>query len=234
MTPAPDPFPVLLIVHISAGRGCVAVGLAPILTRKGSRLHRLSGRAFAVLMTVLLLCAWAMTALRPDAYFLALSSAASLTLFSGLRVLGRKRPDLHPADGARPLDWIATLGALGVGALILWLALTGRSDAPPQILIALAYGSLSIGGWDLWRFSRPLDWPFSSQLWMYEHLWKMLGAYSAVLSAFSGNFLTALPPPWSALWPTILFQSLSVVWLAVLLVRKRRRRVAACGRPSLS
>ena len=220
-------FTSLLIVHVGAGLCAVAVGLMPVLTRKGSRLHRLSGRVFAGLMTLLLVAAWAMTALHPDAYFLGLSAAASVTLFSGLRVLRRKRPDLLSGDRARPLDWIATIAAVAVGLLVLWLAITGRSDAPPQILIALAYGSLSLGAWDLWRFARPLDWPFSPDLWTYEHLWKMLGAYSAVLSAFSGNFLTALPPPWSALWPTVLFQSLSIVWIAVLLVRKRRRPVRA-------
>jgi len=51
---------------------------------------------------------------------------------------------------------------------------------------------------------------------------KMLGAYGAVLSAFSGNFLTALPEPWSQLWPSLLFQPLSVIWVAVLILRKRR------------
>ncbi|HEX8471739.1 MAG TPA: hypothetical protein VF633_11560, partial [Brevundimonas sp.] len=63
---------------------------------------------------------------------------------------------------------------------------------------------------------------FSPELWTYEHLWKMVGAYSAVLSAFSGNFLRFPAPPWSALWPTILFQFVSIVWIGVLLVRKRR------------
>lgn len=221
------PFLALLTVHIAAGLCAVLVGVLPIVTRKGSRLHRLSGRVFAVLMTTLLVCAWAMTALRPDVYFLGLSATASLTLFSGLRVLGRKRPDLRPSDRARPLDWLATLGIVAVGLLIVWLVLTRRSDAPLAIAIALAYGSLSLGGWDLWRFARPLDWPFSPDLWTYEHLWKMVGAYSAVLSAFSGNFLTFLPPPWSALWPTVLFQSLSIVWIGVLLVRKRRPDLAS-------
>jgi len=223
----PDPFLPLLIVHISTGFCAVLIGVVPILTRKGSRLHRLSGRVFAVLMTTLLVCAWGMTALRPNAYFLALSSAASLGLFSGLRVLGRKRPDLRATDRARPIDWVATLGAVGIGCLTIWLALTGQGDAPPQILIALAYGSLSLGGWDLWRFARPLDWPFSPELWTYEHLWKMLGAYSAVWSAFAGNFLTFVPSPWSALWPTVVLQSLSLIWLVTLLVRKRRAPVPA-------
>jgi uncharacterized membrane protein len=223
----PDPFLPLLIVHIGAGFCAVLVGVMPILTRKGSRLHRLSGRVFAVLMITLLVCAWGMTALRPNAYFLALSSAATIGLFSGLRVLGRKRPDLRAADHAKLLDWLATLGAFGIGVFTVWLALNGFGDAPPQILIALAYGSLSLAGWDLWRFARPTDWPFSPDLWMYEHLWKMIGAYSAVWSAFAGNFLTFVPQPWSALWPTVVLQSLSLIWLLALLVRKRRRLVAA-------
>ena len=220
-------FTTLLIIHIGAGFCAVAVGVMPILTRKGSRLHRLSGQVFAGLMTILLICAWAMTALRPDPYFLGLSATASLTLFSGLRVLGRKRPDLNRQDRARPLDWIVTLAALAIGLLTVSMAIVGYGDAPPQILIALAYGALSMASWDLWRFSRPLDWPFSPRLWTYEHLWKMLGAYSAVLSAFSGNFLAFLPPPWSALWPTILFQSLTVIWIGVLVIRGRARPVAA-------
>jgi hypothetical protein len=216
------PFTALLFVHIGAGFCAVLIGVLPVLSRKGSRLHRRSGRIFATLMTVLLICAWGMTALRPDAYFLGLSSTASLTLFSGLRVLGRKRPDLRPGERARPLDWIVTLGAAAIGVLVIGLAGSGRGSGPPQILIALAWGVLSLAGWDLWRFARPRDWPFSPELWLYEHLWKMLGAWSAVLSAFSGNFLSFLPPPWSALWPTVVFQSLTVVWIGVLLVRKRR------------
>jgi uncharacterized membrane protein len=223
----PDPFLPLLIVHIGAGFCAVLVGVMPILTRKGSRLHRLSGSVFAVLMITLLVCAWGMTALRPNAYFLALSSAATIGLFSGLRVLGRRRPDLRAADHAKLLDWLATLGAFGIGVFTVWLALNGFGDAPPQILIALAYGSLSLAGWDLWRFARPTHWPFSPDLWMYEHLWKMIGAYSAVWSAFAGNFLTFVPQPWSALWPTVVLQSLSLIWLLALLVRKRRRLVAA-------
>lgn len=215
-------YPLLLAVHIAAGLGTVLIGIAPVLTRKGSRAHRVFGRTFAVLMAVLLVCAWAMTALKMNTYLLALSASASLTLFSGLRVLGRKRPDLTRADRATALDWGVTLALASVGLIILALVLTGHSSGPPAISIALVYAALSMGGWDVWRFARPTDWPFSPELWRYEHLWKMLGAYSAVLSAFSGNFLRFLPPPWSALWPTLLFQALTVIWIAVLVLRRRR------------
>ena len=221
-------YPLLLAVHIIAGLAAVLIGIAPVLTRKGSRLHRLTGRAFAVLMAVLLAAAWAMTAIRMNAYLLALSASATLTLFSGLRVLGRKRPDLRRSDRATTLDWIVTVALASVGAMVLGLLLNGRGSGPSAVAVALVYATFSMGGWDLWRFARPTDWPFSPELWRYEHLWKMLGAYSAVLSAFSGNFLRFVPAPWSALWPTLLFQTLTVIWIAVLVVQSRRRlRTAA-------
>ncbi len=210
-----------LILHVTAGLGAVVVGFIPLLTRKGSRAHRLWGQLFVGLMTTLLACAWVMTALHFNSYFLALSATASLTLFSGVRVLKRKRPDLRPEDRAKALDWAAALGALAIGVWVLVLILIGRSNGPATVSAALAVGAIQLSLWDVWRFARPRDWPFSADLWRYEHLVKMLGAHSAVLSAFSGNFLTALPQPWSQLWPTVLFHSLAVIWVATLIVRRR-------------
>ena len=220
-------FSSFLIVHISTGLCAVLVGVLPIVTRKGGRAHRLWGRVFVTLMTTLLVCAWVMTALRFNTYFLALSATASLSLFSGVRVLRRKRPDLRTTDRAQALDWAATPGVIAVGLWVLGLLATGRSHGPATVSAALAFSALTMGAWDVWRFSAPKSWPFSPGLWTYEHLAKMLGAYSAVLSAFSGNFLTALPAPWSQLWPTVLFQCLIIAWIATLLVRKRRPRLCA-------
>ncbi|ATQ42505.1 hypothetical protein [Caulobacter mirabilis] len=217
-----------LVLHVGCGLLATLGGLAPLLTRKGSRAHRLSGRVFAGLMAVLLVCAWLMTALRFSAYFTALSATATLGLVSGLRVLGRKRPDLRAGDRARPIDWAVTLAAVGVGLWILALLANGRTGGGGvAVTMALATSALLLGGWDLWRFLRPTDWPFSPDLWTYEHLAKMLGAYSAVLSAFSGNFLTALPTPWSQLWPSILFQVLAIGWITVLAARRRRGLASA-------
>lgn len=210
-----------LALHVGCGFILVAVGLLPILTRKGSRLHRWAGRTFVVLISALLTAAWVMTALRFNAYFAALSATATLTVFSGTRVLRRKRPDRDPRQRATWLDWAATLAVVGVGAWVLTLLLTGRTTSPRPTTIALVYACFVYGGWDLWRFARPTDWPFSPNLWTYEHLVKMLSAYGAVLSAFSGNFLTFLPTPWSQLWPTLFFQPLALIWIVVLVLRRR-------------
>ena len=212
-----------LALHIFCGFALVVVGLLPILTRKGSRLHRLSGRTFVILMSVLLAAAWTMTIVHFNAYFAALSATATLTLFSGVRVLRRKRPDLDPRQRATALDWIVTLTVLAIGGWVLFLVVTGQTGRNGAVAMALVYGAFTLGGWDLWRFARPMDWPFSPDLWTYEHLLKMLGAYGAVLSAFSGNFLTFLPTPWSQLWPTLVFQPIALIWIAGLILRRRRR-----------
>lgn len=218
-----------LAIHIGCGFALVAVGLVPILSRKGSRLHRWSGRIFVALMSVLLAAAWMMTLLRFNAYFAALSATATITVFSGTRVLRRKRPDLDLRQRATPLDWTATLAVLAVGAWVLILALQGRTGGKAAVSAALVYAAFTYGGWDLWRFARPTAWPFSPCLWRYEHVLKMLSAYGAVISAFSGNFLTVLPTPWSQLWPTLLFQPMAVIWIAVLILRRRRRRPPAAA-----
>jgi len=219
-------FSPVLALHVAAGFVAAAAGLVPIVSVKGSRLHRWSGRVFAGLMSVLLAAAWVMTALHFNPYFAALSATATITAFSGLRVLGRKRPDLDVRQRARPLDWALTLAVVGIGLWILVLLVQGRTGGKTAVSAALVYAALTYGGWDLWRFARPTAWPFSPNLWTYEHLVKMLSAYGAVLSAFSGNFLTFLPTPWSQLWPTLLFQPMAVIWILALARRGRRRAIA--------
>jgi hypothetical protein len=117
-----------------------------------------------------------------------------------------------------------TLALVAIGVWVLVLVVQGRTGNKAAVSGALVYAAFAYGGWDLWRFARPTDWPFSPNLWTYEHLVKMLSAYGAVLSAFSGNFLTFLPTPWSQLWPTLVFQPMAAIWIAVLVLRGRRRR----------
>ncbi len=216
-----------LAVHITCGFVCTLLGLVPLLTRKGGRNHRRSGRLFAYLMGVLLGAAWIMTALHFSLYFLALSAMATLGLFSGVRVLRRKRPDITPADRATALDWTATVCIVGISAWTLYASLSGGTGGGSTVSLALAASGLTYGGYDIWRFCAPSAWPFTPKLWLYEHLVKMIGAYSAVMSAFSGNFIRFIPAPWSQLWPSIVFQLLAIAWIIILVMQDRARNRTA-------
>lgn len=226
----PSLFHLLLAVHLVAGTGALFSGVPPMLVRKGGEAHARWGRLFAGCMVVVIATAAGMTALAWRPYFAALSLAAAMTAFSGMRVLRRKRPDLRREDRARPLDWTVTLAGLAGAAVLAVMAGSGRAGGNPTVVWSLVGVSLTYGLWDLYRFSFPAGWPMFSRLWLFEHLVKMLGAYGAVVGAFSGSVAARwLPDPWKQLWSTILFLLLTAVF-----AWRHARRPVQAAQPALA
>ena len=219
----------LLVVHIVAGTIAVAVGHVahvvrkPVERRAGAHLR--SGRLFLYAMAVVIGTSIALTLVSFNPYFAGLTAAATVAVFSGYRVLGRKRPDVTPSHRARPLDWIVTLLILAVGVFLTALAATGRVTQNLPVVYSLGAGSTAYALYDLYRFARPAAFPFTPNLWLYEHLVKMIGGYFGAVAAFSGSVLLLLPPPWRQLWATTLGQVLAVVF--VLYYRRRLRDAKA-------
>lgn len=95
----------LLAAHIAAGTVAVVVGLAALVAPKPvgrqARAHRRAGRVFLYSMAVVVGTATVLTLLSLNAYFAGLTAASTVAVFSGYRVLGRKRPDLDASHRAR-------------------------------------------------------------------------------------------------------------------------------------
>jgi hypothetical protein len=221
----------LLVAHICAGSLAVIVGLVALLTLKpvapqAGRAHKKSGRLFLYSMCVVIGTATVLTLISLNPYFAGLTAAATVAVFSGYRVLRRKRPDLDAAQRAHAVDWIVTLLILAVGLLLVALGASGRIVRNLPVVYSLGVGSVLYAAYDLYRFARPLAFPFSENLWLYEHLVKMLGGYFGAVAAFSGSVLVLLPEPWRQLWATSLGQTLAVV-LVVYYRRKLKARPKA-------
>ena len=211
---------ILLVAHIIAGSLAVVVGLVALVTPKpvraiaataAGRAHKKSGRLFLCTMCVVIGTATVLTLISLNPYFAGLTAASAVAVFSGYRVLGRKRPDLNAHHAARPLDWIVTLVIFVVGVLLIALGAAGGITKNLPVVYSLGVGSVLYAGYDLYRFARPLAFPFSPNLWLYEHLVKMIGGYFGAVAAFSGSVLLLLPEPWRQLWATSLGQTLAVV-----------------------
>lgn len=212
----------VLIVHIVAGTVAVLIGAVPLIAAKGGAFHRRWGARFMLVMVAVLTTAIVLTVVGRSPYFAGLTASATLTLFSGWRVLKRRRPDLHAAHRASAIDWAVTLACTAVALALLWLGHGGGVMANLPVLLSLAYGTLLYAAWDFWRFIAPLSRPYSPQLWLYEHIVKIIGAYFATVAAFSGSVLQFLPPPWKQLWAVSLGQILAIMF--VVRYRKRARR----------
>jgi hypothetical protein len=234
----------LLVTHIIAGSLAVVIGLVALVTRKpvrataaaattAGRAHQKSGRLFLYAMCVVIGTAAVLTLLSLNPYFAGLTAASALAVFSGYRVLSRKRPDLNACDRARALDWLVTLVILAVGLLLIALGASGGITRNLPVVYSLGVGSALYAGYDLYRFARPLARPFSPNLWLYEHLVKMIGGYFGAVAAFSGSVLVLLPEPWRQLWATALGQTLAIV-LVLYYRRKLNTRKPLDGRADVA
>ncbi|HYP25448.1 MAG TPA: hypothetical protein VE262_01905 [Blastocatellia bacterium] len=176
-----------------------------------SSAHRRSGAAFLWSMAVVITTAAVLTVIKFNPYFAGLTASATIAVFSGYRVLGRKRPDLGPSQRATTLDWVVTILVFMTGVLLTGLGASGGIASNLAVVYALGGGCVLYASYDLYRFTWPVSFPFSPNLWLYEHLVKMIGGYFGAVAAFSGSVLVLLPAPWRQLWATTLGQILAVV-----------------------
>jgi hypothetical protein len=105
---------------------------------------------------------------------------------------------------------LVAAGSLAVGvAYLFYLRGADGNWAPPVVYSTLAALAV-VTGYDLlkhgWLHERLRSW------WLYEHIYKMLSAYSAILSAFTGTVLPGFKP-YSQLGPSVL-----CLWLIVFFI----------------
>lgn len=206
---------VLRGVHIAAGVAALATFAVPLVTKKGSPLHRRVGRAYVYAMYGVVFAAFAVVAVRLATVeasrraqplflgFVALLSFAAC--FHGVRVLGQKgrtAPVTSPIDLAVPVVLAAaSLGmaafGLATGFSLGWMfAPLGLAVAVPQL-----------------RTLRTV--PEGKRWWLRAHLRGMIVAVIGTLTAFlvvnAGRLLPSMGVlPWFL--PTIVGVPAMLVW----------------------
>jgi uncharacterized membrane protein len=196
-----SPESVTLGSHVVAGFVALFAGAGALLTKKGGYRHRRLGRAYVYAMTFVSASALALYVFdpTPTRLFLALVAVFSFYfVFSGFRVLSRKRP----ADDPAGLDWVAvgllTVSGAGLVAMGAWAALSGSGFAP----VVLVFGGIgtAFGLRDVRQFRTGTSDP---RAWFFEHLTRMSAGYIATVTAFSSVNFLFLPEVARWLWPTL-------------------------------
>lgn len=191
----------VLAAHVLTGFLALFAGAGALVTRKGGRRHRLLGRGYVYAMTFVAGSSLALYAFTPSdtRLFLALVAVFSYYfVFSGYRVLARKRPGDDPA----PLDWAAVglLTLAGAGLLVMGAlqALDGVDFATVMLVfgaIATAFGLADVRGFRADDRDR--------LAWLTGHLVRMCAGYIATVTAFSTVNFAFLPTVARWLWPTL-------------------------------
>lgn len=206
-----------LLIHITAGTVALIVGIIILFSAKGSRFHLRFGRYFVYLLAIVVstgFLGWLF--FRSNSFLLMLTILAGYNTYSGYRIVKLKENKLPTLEVCIPLVALAT----GIFYLI-WLM---RSDTlwSPAVIYPTLSGLVLVTVYDLLKFfvlhHRIRHW------WLYEHIYKIISAFSAILSAFVGTVLPNFKP-YSQIGPSTLCIALIIffIWKQVLKPRKVRR-----------
>jgi len=191
-------------IHISMGIVGILVGLLPLFSEKGSKLHINSGRIYLGVLSVVVFTAFLGSILfefRPFLFLLTLICFYSA--FAGYRALKVK--------GRRPalIDHSVTIVTLVV--VILYILLVDMNHAEmnkPVVYSTLATLLLYII-YDVGKLFYSKQW--LAKAWIYDHIVRIISSYSALLSAFAGTVLADYKP-YSQLVPSVLCILLMLVY----------------------
>ncbi len=167
----------LIVVHVILGSVAFLVGGITLLSKKGSALHKASGKLFyhSMLVSVSLTL---VVALLPNHFSPTLFHIGILSLYfliGGNRSIRFKQRD-HQLYFDKLLAYTIVLSSL---AIILYSLLWDNNLNPLRIV----FGSFGIifGAIDIALFNHPNK---LKKTWLMLHLSKMLGGYTAAVTAF--------------------------------------------------
>lgn len=190
----------LLIIHVVAGITCFVSGLVSILTKKGGKPHRLSGKVYFNSMVVVVISAAVIAQYRQNTFLLLISIFAFYFTWAGIRSV-RIKP-FKPAW----IDWVFLV--LGLVTSVVMIA--------SWKLILVVFGLLFFVNLiqETILFIRAVTKkPIPRIQYMIRHLSMMLGSYIATTTAFLVTNVQSFQPAWIPwLAPTIIGTPLIVYY----------------------
>ena len=172
-------------VHVAFGSAALLLGAIQVFRTKGDRFHGQTGhwflKLFSVVITTAILGVFIFE-FRP--FLLALTFSAAYGCIAGYRVivLKGKRPQL--------VDNLISIAGL-LFSVIFALSMNAQNYDMPLVTIYATLGGISsYCTYDIARNIVSISWLEAT--WLHEHIFKMISAFAALLSAASGSLLPTL------------------------------------------
>ena len=201
-----------IAIHIAAGSLALVIGLIAIVVRKGKKLHKLAGRLFLILMTIVILTGLiGVFIFGRNTFLLVITVLSGYLAFSGYRAIKAKSNSPKFTDIS-----ICLLSLISVSYFLYYFKSIGMVWSPVIIYSTVGYLLLMIT-YDLGRYFIPAK--TYANLWIHEHILKMVSAFSGLLSAFSGTVFPQYQP-YSQFIPSILGTLIAIYFMIYVSNRK--------------
>jgi uncharacterized membrane protein len=194
-----------IALHVLAGSTALVLGLIALISKKGKKLHVKSGTFFLRIMTVIIFTALlGVFVFGRNTILLIVTVLSAYSAFSGYRTLQTKSNEPKLLDVA--------VAIMAISTVIYFLYYFKRIGFywPLATTYATVGGLLLLVAYDLFRYLLPKA--NYGKLWLYEHIYKMIGAFTALVAAFTG---TVFPnaKPYSQVLPSAVGTTLALAFV---------------------
>jgi hypothetical protein len=206
-----------ILIHVIAGSVALLSGIIALIARKGRKFHKDTGKVFLICLTIVISTGLlGVFIFGRNTFLLVITVLSGYLGFSGYRTLQTKSNQPKLIDIS-----IALLSLLSVLYFLYYFKSIGMIWSSVIIYSTVGY-LIFIITYDFFRYLLPAS--TYSNLWLYEHILKMVSAFSGLLSAFSGTVFPQYQP-YSQFLPSV-FGTLIAIGFMINSYRKRFRKVS--------
>ena len=187
----------ILILHVAAGTTALLVGLVPMFSQKGSKLHNRTGLVYVWCMIIVAITALLVCVLKPFGMLrLFLTGIAVMSFYlcmTGWRITKQKKSGPTKADKILAyVTLVVSIAMMGFGAYLL----TGGLS--PFAFLFPLFGFLTFRNalYDIKSFGKTPE----KMHWFYHHITRMGGSYIATFTAFLVNNVYRMLPEDAPAW----------------------------------
>lgn len=184
-----------IVIHVTTGTAALLLGLVALLSKKGGSIHKRCGLIFLFIIAIVILTALlGVLAFGANRFLIALTMLSGYHAFSGYRVIKSK--------SNRPKTWdiLVSMLTLSSGIYFLYYLDSIGMIWSPVIIYSTVGALFVVIAYDFLRYLIKAE--RYKNIWLFEHIYKMIAAFTALLAAFIG---TVLPQyhPYSQFLPSI-------------------------------
>lgn len=202
-----------IVMHVTAGLIALISGLIILLVQKGGKAHRKIGRTFLVLLAIVVITGlFGVLIFGRNTFLLVITVSSGYTGYSGFRAVRTK------SNKPKSIDIFAALLGLGSALYFLYYIKSIGMIWSPIIIYATVGFLFLVIAYDLLRYLIPEK--KYKNLWFYEHIYKMIGAFTALLAAAVGTMFPDYKP-YSQFLPSV-FGTFLAMGFIVYFYRKRK------------
>lgn len=190
-----------LILHVITGHIALITGLAIMIGRKGTDVHRKIGVVYYYSMIAIACTATFLSIYKSNSFLLHIGIFVFYQTYAGRKSITSKtlRPDW--------IDWTILAAALINGALMMWSG----------VLVLMVFGGISLllvaTDLNIYREILILKNNLEPKRWLARHIGMMMGAYIGTITAFLTVNIKFIQPAWIVwLLPTFILVPLMQFW----------------------